>query len=569
MSKKRNIIGIDLGTTNTVVSKGNKTNFGYMSETIELTQYDSTKNVVKSKQLPSVLYKPANEDNRYIGLWSKAQKIKQPSRTISNAKRYIGLETKWGIDDEVFSSKDVATEILKVCKINAERQFINKQIDGVTITVPASFTNDQIRDTREAAIKAGFVEDGIKIITEPTAAMISYINDLNMVAEEERAIDFSEPKNILVFDIGGGTCDVCVIEIKQDNLDIHISEKAVGRYEELGGIDFDKLAAQKLLNEFLNENKLSREDIDDEDYSVMSNKLLVFAEKAKEKFSADLELFGDMISEDSLSYEYTFENFYNNTDKKFKMTKKEFDEATKSLYYRPKVRTKDNTEKHKEKNIEDPIVNTLKEYKISTSDIDYVYLTGGMSQYKNIKERVQEILNLGENKIIYAKNPMDVCAMGASIYHYYSVKFEDKKNSVDNTIDYSYEAADTSGDICPIPKMIISESIMIDLVNGLPEIVIPKGTEVPCEGEIVGKFKTSSPSGMKINIYAGEDNLDSQMRIQKSWRTPFKTPVQTGTDLDIYYSVDEFKELRFKIVVKDFLNQEFELTTNEYLNVGA
>ena len=560
MSEKRNIIGIDLGTTNTVVAKGNKTSFGYISETIEITQYNEGKNVVKSKQLPSVLYKPKNEDVKYIGIWPKAQKIKQPHRTISNSKRFMGLETTWKIDDEVFTPKDIASEILKVCKINAEKQFINKRIDGVTITVPASFTNDQIRDTREAAIKAGFFEDGIKIISEPTAAMISYINDLNIIDEDERPIDFSKPKNILVFDIGGGTCDVCVIEITKNNLDIIIKEKAVGRYEELGGVDFDRLAAEKILNIFLNENKISRDDLSPEEYDIMSNKLLVFAEKAKEKFSIDIDLFDGLITDDESIYEYTFENFYKNTNQKFTLSKKQFDEATESLYHMPQNRTKDNTQVHKEKNIEDPIINTLKDYKISPKDIDYVYLTGGMSQYKNIKEKVKEILKLEENKIIYAKNPMDVCAMGAAIYHYYSVTIEESNN-------YKKIAKSTESGIVTDIKTIISESIMIDLVSGLPQIVIPKGTQVPCKGNITGKFKTSSPSGIKINIYAGEDNLDSQMRIQKSWRTTFNTPVQTGTDIDIQYSVDEFKELRFKIIVKDFLNQEFELTTNEHINI--
>ena len=562
MSEKRNIIGIDLGTTNTVVAKGNKTSFGYISETIEITQYNEGKNVVKSRQLPSVLYKPKNEDVKYVGIWPKSQKIKQPHRTISNAKRFMGLETTWKIDDEVFSPKDIASEILKVCKINAEKQFINKKIDGVTITVPASFTNDQIRDTREAAIKAGFFEEGIKIISEPTAAMISYINDLNIIDEDERPIDFSKPKNILGFDIGGGTCDVCVIEITKNDLDIIIKEKAVGRYEELGGVDFDKLAAEKILNIFLNENKISRDDLSSEEYDIMANKLLVFAEKAKEKFSIDIDLFGDLITDDESIYEYTFENFYKNNSQKFTLSKSQFDESTESLYHIPKKRTKDNTQTHKEKNIEDPIINTLRDYKISPKDIDYVYLTGGMSQYKNIKERVKQILNLEDNKIIYAKNPMDVCAMGAAIYHYYSVTIE--KNSRDK--NKKITKFSKSGIVTDI-KTIISESIMIDLVSGLPQIVIPKGTQVPCEGNITGKFKTSSPSGIKINIYAGEDNLDSQMRIQKSWRTTFNTPVQTGTDIDIQYSVDEFKELRFKIIVKDFLNQEFELTTNEYINI--
>ena len=562
MSEKRNIIGIDLGTTNTVVAKGNKTSFGYISETIEITQYNEGKNVVKSKQLPSVLYKPKNEDVKYIGIWPKAQKIKQPHRTISNSKRFMGLETTWKIDDEVFTPKDIASEILKVCKINAEKQFINKRIDGVTITVPASFTNDQIRDTREAAIKAGFFEDGIKIISEPTAAMISYINDLNIIDEDERPIDFSEPKNILVFDIGGGTCDVCVIEITKNDLDIIIKEKAVGRYEELGGVDFDRLAAEKILNIFLNENKIIRDDLSPEEYDIMSNKLLVFAEKAKEKFSIDIDLFDGLITDDESIYEYTFENFYKNTNQKFTLSKKQFDEATESLYHIPKNRTKDNTQVHKEKNIEDPIINTLKDYKFSTKDIDYVYLTGGMSQYKNIKERVKDILDLEENKIIYAKNPMDVCAMGAAIYHYYSVTIEKSNNDKNRKGGKSTESS-----IVTDIKTIISESIMIDLVSGLPQIVIPKGTQVPCKGNITGKFKTSSPSGIKINIYAGEDNLDSQMRIQKSWRTTFNTPVQTGTDIDIQYSVDEFKELRFKIIVKDFLNQEFELTTNEHINI--
>ena len=103
---------------------------------------------------------------------------------------------------------------------------------------------------------------------------------------------------------------------------------------------------------------------------------------------------------------------------------------------------------------------------------------------------------------------------------------------------------------------------MIDLVKGLPRVVIPKGKSVPCEGKIKENFRTSSPSGIKINIYAGDNEFDSKMRIQRAWRGNFDSPIKIGTPVDIYYKIDKFKDLTFKIVVNDGMeNQEFELSS--------
>jgi len=99
----------------------------------------------------------------------------------------------------------------------------------------------------------------------------------------------------------------------------------------------------------------------------------------------------------------------------------------KTQYFKPKVKIKDSTQISRYKNIEEPIIKTLKDYNIDVNSIDYVFLTGGMSQYKNIKERVLEIMKLNENRIIIAPNPMDACAIGAAIYHYYSIDIDKVK----------------------------------------------------------------------------------------------------------------------------------------------
>lgn len=566
MARERgNIIGIDLGTTNTVVAKGQKNIYGFGANTIEIPQRDETgNNVVFSKSFPSVVYKRKGEDVLESGIFAKAQKINQPLRTIYNTKRYMGLEHTWKIDDMSFKARDVAGEILRVCKIQSEKSFANRRIDGVTISVPASFTNDQIRDTRYAAEKAGFSAEEIKIVTEPTAALISYINELSLQLEEDREIDFSKSKRILVFDIGGGTCDVCIIDVEQNGINISLKEQGVGRYEELGGIDFDERAAEYLFNKYLNEKSINPEKMSKEERAIIENKLVAFCERAKEKFSRDIELFGDVIDDKKLKYEYIFEKFYEDKDEKFSITKEEFDKATISLYYRPKRKIKDSTELARYKNIEDPIIKTLKDYNIDPKSIDYVFLTGGMSQYKNIKERVAEIMGISEKNIIMAPNPMEACAIGAAIYHYYSIDIDKVKEKT--ILDDSYEDEEIeyeeNNSTTIIDNPITSEAIMIDLVKGLPRVVIPKGKSVPCEGKIVDKFRTSSPSGIKINIYAGDNEFDSKMRIQRAWRGSFDPPIRIGTSVDIYYKIDKFKDLTFKIVVNDGIdNQEFELSS--------
>lgn len=564
---KGNIIGIDLGTTNTVVAKGQRNIYGFGANTIEIPQRDETgNNIVFSQNFPSVLYKRKGEEVLESGIFAKAQKINQPLRTIYNTKRYMGLEHTWKIDDMYFKARDVAGEILRVCKIQAEKSFANRKIDGVTISVPASFTNDQIRDTRHAAQSAGFSAEQIKIVTEPTAALISYINELSLQAEEDREIDFSKSKRMLVFDIGGGTCDICIIDVEQNGINISLKEQGVGRYEELGGIDFDERAAEYLFNKYLNERSINPENISKEERAVIENKLVAFCERAKEKFSRDIEFFGDVIDDKNLKFEYIFEKFYQDNDEKFSITKEEFDEATRSLYYKPRKKVKDSTEFARYKNIEEPIIKTLKDYAIDTDSIDYVFLTGGMSQYKNIKDRVAEIMGMKEKNIITAPNPMEACAIGAAIYHYYSIDMDKVKEK--DIVDSSYDdgnveiEAEENKSTTIIDNPITSEAIMIDLVKGLPRVVIPKGKSVPCEGKIKENFRTSSPSGIKINIYAGDNEFDSKMRIQRAWRGNFDSPIKIGTPVDIYYKIDKFKDLTFKIVVNDGMeNQEFELSS--------
>ncbi|CCJ34128.1 Hsp70 family protein [Caloramator australicus] len=549
-------LAIDLGTTNTVVAVGGKNNSGeFKTEIITISQLNVMRMIEDKNYLPSVLFVD-QDGSRLVGQIAKDMKLFQSGRTISNSKRFMGTSYKWEIDGQIIRPKDVAYEILKLCR-NAAQKYLLRDVKEVVITVPASFNNDQIRDTIEAAVMAGFDRNKIEIIPEPTAALIDFINRESTKDNDFKVIDFSTNKRILVFDIGGGTCDISVVDVMQNGRNLKFKEIAVGRYEELGGIDFDLWAADYLLMKFLKENDILPETLTEEEVRDLTNKLVVFAEEAKERISSDVAnkiMMGIEGNFDNISYSKGIIEFYKNKSYEFKITKKEYDEATRSLYYKSINKPRTNKEERQFKNIEDPIIETLREYNIPINSIDYVYMTGGMSRYIEVQNRVKEILG---KPIVISPYPMESVARGAAVYHYYNVE-STKLNSLPNSYisDVKMVETHTSYDIINV----LAEAVMIDVSNGLPEVIIPAEHPVPFEGALRGKLKTTSPSGIKINIYGGKSPYDSRMRIQKSYKTKFRYPVQTGTPIDIEYKIDKNKILSLSIIIRDSLNQRIDLS---------
>ena len=543
--------GIDLGTTNTVVSKGNVLFNGLIqSQIIQVMQVDENKSPTTEFILPSVLYVDEN-GKEYVGKIAKDIKSKASKKVLYNTKRYIGSNKTWKLRDKYYTSKDVAKQILKTCRDSMRRYNQGKEVDSVTITVPASFNTDQIKDTKDAAMEIGF--KNVNLIPEPTSALIDFINEQSNLIESQRTVKLNESKRILVFDLGGGTCDIAIVDVIQNGRKVEFTEVAIGRYDELGGIDFDNKVALVKLDEFLKKYNLSYHSLNKEDRENMVRHLRIFAEKAKERISSDIEMncyFGE-------SFDHYIMDFYGDDPVQFSINKEEYDDAIKEFFIKSK-QTNKRLEEENQKNIVDPILNTLRDYNISKDSIDYLFLTGGMTKYQLVREKIKEILELSENQIINSTDPLSSVAKGAAIYDYYETtinrKFENLVNNEDKVTVKNEKKFELT--------RVLAEAIMIDVKQGLPVVIINSNQEVPYEGKLKGALRTTSPSGIEINLYAGINQFDSKMRIQRKYKAYFRTPKKPGTPIDINFSIDKDKYLRLYVDVdgeRIELKQEVDL----------
>ena len=533
-------LGIDLGTTNSVVSCSFvDARNNLVTEIISIGQLYAD-NWDKYPSIPSMVYFSPN--GRIVGREAKAQREQDRDHVVTNAKRFMGTHHQWNIDNETFEAKDIAAMVLQHCKREIDRAKI--KYDSVVITVPASFTSDQSSDTIQAAKMAGF--ENIIIKHEPTAALLSFIDEEALKQEKDRIVDFSTTKRILVFDLGGGTCDTSVIDVQVVNNKITFTERGVGRYQELGGIDFDARLAEGLMNNFFKKNQIMAGDITEEQKEEMYRKLLLGAEVIKERISAAIaNADSNSVDVEKIEIVYVISDFYKNKPLRLRLTKKDYDEYTKDLYIDKNIHFRTFKDVEKNKNIIAVIRETLEDYDIPQSSIDYVFMTGGMSKFLTVQQKVREYL---KKPVIMPQNPMDAVARGASIYQHYNVKdAEDIHKRADGNAEETHGITD---------HMMLAEAILLDVNEGLPKVIIPRQTFVPYSGEILGEFRTSSPSGVKLNIYAAEDEFDSSMRLQKSLEKAFRFPVRSGTPFDIKYKINENKEIEMKIFIDDGIHKD-------------
>lgn len=553
---------IDLGTTNTSVAMANELmDNSIRVNPIKIQQLDKSKAPIALELLPSAVYLDDN-GKIYTGKIAKEMREVRGNRVLSNYKRYMGKEFTMNIGDRSFNSRELSTEVLKSCK-RAMDKYGYKEGDKITITVPASFDSDQIKDTVDAAELARL--SNVNIIPESTAALLDYINEKIIIAKEENTINFSVGKRILVLDIGGGTYDISIIDVKQEDKKVDFTELAVGRYDELGGVDFDLIVQKYLLKNFCNERKIDFSLLKKEEQNFMVNSLRVFAEKAKEYISANLE-FGI----DDEPYRQFLMSFYNGEDVEFSIDRKEYDTVTKSLYeYGKESLCYDDLLKNK--NIIDPILEILREYKIKKESLDLVFLTGGMSQFATVSEKLKDILNLSEEKIIKSPYPLEAVSRGAALYQYYDANFTKLARVTDNKL---YELSETEElkenqqeTEIKITK-VMAEAIMVDVVEGLPVTIIERNQGVPYSGSIKGSLRTTSPAGIVVNLYSGNDQFDWKMKLQKSKRALFKEPIKLGTAIDIDFDIDENKYLTMSVMVGNEIielnNQLSEIEVSEF-----
>lgn len=502
-------IGIDLGTTNSTVSIANLTFHGDIdAKTLEINQLDETGNdLVLDTALPSVLYID-EKGNSFVGQFAKRMHSINTKQVIKESKPYMGTDAKWDINGETFYPEKVASYYLSSLKREAEK-YAQEKIDSAVITIPASFDMQQQRATQKAAVLAGFAKDKIHMIPEPTAALLDYINDESKLDPTERVLRLNEgAKTLLVFDLGGGTCDISILEVEEnEKKGINIKELSISQYMELGGRDFDRAVVKKLFSKYFAEINLTKEQVqekyDKSTLAILQGCLYDFAERAKKAFSAKI------LGNHSVNYYENPSYFDHETFSRslpghlptelvcrLSITKAEYDAAIKQLLYFELDRTK-----NKEKNIEKPILSALASSnrgQMTVDDIDHVFLVGGMTLFPTVRERVYELFNR-RIEPLSSINPMNSVSKGAAVYHRQLDKIKTERNT-GGTITESIT-----------PQSIIPNNVYIHVAEDDPVLLLKKGEVLPytktfSDTFIVGLTEDSigETRQMRLEIFTAE-----------------------------------------------------------------
>ena len=345
------IIGIDLGTTNSCVS------------VMDGGTYTIIPNSDGERTTPSVVSIKDNGEV-VVGTIAKRQAITQPDSTVSSIKTHMGENYKVEIHGKSYTPQEISAKILQKLKKDAE-SYLGTTVTEAVITVPAYFTDAQRQATKDAGEIAGLKVE--RIVNEPTAAALAY------------GLDKKKDEKILVFDLGGGTFDVSVLEIGDDVVEV----LATSGNNHLGGDDFDKKVIDWLAEEFKKES-----GIDLRNDKMAYQRLKDAAEDAKKKLSTTLET---QISLPFITVDATGPKHLEK-----KLTRAAFNELTKDLVELTKI----------------PVQTALKDSGLNASEIDEILLVGGSTRIPAVQEWVKAFFGKEPNKGI---NPDEVVAAGAAI----------------------------------------------------------------------------------------------------------------------------------------------------------
>jgi molecular chaperone DnaK len=350
--EKSKIIGIDLGTTNSCVA------------VIEGGRPVVIPNSEGARTTPSIV---SFDDNggRLVGLPAKRQAVKHPERTIQSIKRFMGTNYRARIDHMEFSPEQVSACILQKLKLQAQ-QYLNEKVTQAIITVPAYFDDAQRLATKHAGEIAGL--NVLRVINEPTASALAY--GLNKLGEEA---------NIVVFDFGGGTFDVTILQVSDGVLQV----KATNGNNQLGGDDFD----DRIIAHILAHTK-KHYDVDLSSDLVAKQRLKEAAEKAK------VELSGMEQTQISLPFIGCSNGDPINLD--MTLTRQAFNIITKDLVDATAI----------------PIESALKDARLNADQINHVVLVGGTTRIPSVQEFIRSFFNKEPNKSV---NPDEAVALGAAI----------------------------------------------------------------------------------------------------------------------------------------------------------
>ena len=349
------VIGIDLGTTNSCVA------------TLEGGQAVVIPNSEGSRTTPSVVAF-TKDGERLVGITAKRQAVTNSSRTILSVKREMGTDWSKNIDDDDYTPQEVSAFILQKLKSDAE-EYLGMKVKQAVITCPAYFTDAQRKATQDAGRIAGL--EVLRIINEPTAAALAY------------GVDKEEDQTILVFDLGGGTFDVSILEIYQVDGQPQIEVKATSGDNRLGGDDFDEAVIDWMVSEFKKETGIDLS----KDLQAMS-RLREAAEKAK------IELSGTNSTHLNLPFITVIDGQPGSLS--LNLSRAKFDDLTVDLIKRTMKPTRQ----------------AMKDADVKSGDIDKILLVGGSTRIPAVQDAVEKEAGKPPFKGI---NPDEAVAVGAAL----------------------------------------------------------------------------------------------------------------------------------------------------------
>ena len=449
------IIGIDLGTTNSCVA---------VMEGGKPTVITNTEGV---RTTPSIVAFTKNGE-RLVGEPAKRQAVTNAERTISSIKRHMGTDYKVDIDGKKYTPQEISAMILQKLKADAE-SYLGEKVTEAVITVPAYFNDAQRQATKDAGRIAGL--DVKRIINEPTAAALAY------------GLDNEKEQKIMVYDLGGGTFDVSIIEIGDGVFEV----LATNGDTHLGGDDFDNRITQWMIEEFK-----KTEGVDLSGDKMALQRLKEAAEKAKKELST--------MTTTNINLPFITATSEGPKHLDMNLTRAKFDELTSDLIERTAI----------------PVQNALKDAGITAAELGKVLLVGGSTRMISAQEKVKQLTGKEPSKSL---NPDECVAIGAAIQ---GGKLAGDAGAGDILLL----------DVTPL-------SLSIETMGGVATRLIERNTTIPTKKSQIFSTAADNQTAVDIHVVQGERQFARDNKTLGQFRLDGIPPARRGVpQIEVTFDID-------------------------------
>jgi molecular chaperone DnaK len=445
-------VGIDLGTTNSVVA------------VLEGGEPSVVANAEGNRTTPSIV--AFKGDETLVGELAKRQAITNPDNTIRSIKRHIGTNWKETFEGKEYTPQEISARILQKLKTDAE-SYLGEDVTEAVITVPAYFNDAERQATKEAGKIAGL--NVLRIINEPTAASLAY------------GLENSEDQKILVFDLGGGTFDVSVLEISEGVFEV----KSTSGDSKLGGDDWDQRVMDWLIEKFKSSTGI---DISNDKMAIQ--RIKEGAEKAKIELSStsETEINLPFITANDAGPQHLLE----------KLSRSEFEKITADLVDRTK----------------EPVENALSDAGLNYSDIDHVILVGGSTRMPAVQALVKSLTGKDPHKGV---NPDEVVASGAAI-----------------------QAGVLKGDVKDVLLLDVTPlTLGVETKGGIMTKMIERNTTIPTKRSETFTTAEDNQTQVEIHVLQGEREMASGNKsLGKFTLTDIPAARQGTPQIEVTFDID-------------------------------